>query len=154
MADNYLEFSVALDLKSDEERRWLQQQLEEVEHEAGDDMPRFLLDYPDRDEGETFAGFEVAWHDDSVSFYAEEGVNVGHLVHLVQKFLRQFRPNEAWSVTWAETCSKPHVDEFGGGAAFVTADEVKWMSAHQFVEEQLAAFEAGRDRQQEGDGVS
>jgi hypothetical protein len=153
MASNYLEFSVALDLKSRKERRWLEKQLEYVEHEDSD-LPRFLLDYPDRDEGETFAGFEVAWHDDSVSFYAEEGGNARHLAHLVQKFLRQFRPTEAWYVTWAETCSKPHVDEFGGGAAFVTADEVKWMSAHQFVEEQLAAFEAGRNRQQEGDATS
>jgi hypothetical protein len=147
MADNYLEFSAALDVETEDERRWLEQQLEDVEHEDGD-MPRFLLDYPDRDEGETSAGFEVTWESDLVVFFATESGNVGHLAHLVQKFLKEFRPKEAWSVTWAESCSMPRIDAFGGGAAFVTAGEVRWMSTYQFIEDQLAAFQAAAEPSQ------
>jgi hypothetical protein len=140
MAENYLEFSTDLEIRSADERRWLEEQLEEVEHQDGT-VPRFLLDHPELEAG-SVAGFEIAWKDDSVVFYSEESGDVDHLVHLVQKFLRAFRPHEAWSVTWAETCSKPRIDEFGGGAAFVTASEVHWISAHQFVEDRLAAFPA------------
>lgn len=153
MADNYLEFSAGLDLGVNAERRWLEQQLEEVEHEEGD-MPRFLLDYPERLEGETSPGFEVNWAVDRVVFYAVEHGNVCHLAHLVQKFLREFHPEDAWFVTWAESCSKPRIGEFGGGAAFVTADEVRWMSAHQFIDEQLAAFQSDRRRLSDGEDAT
>jgi hypothetical protein len=149
MADNYLEFSTDLELRSADERRWLEAQLEDVEH-RDNTVPRFLLDHPEPEAG-SIAGFEVAWKDDSVVFYSEESANVDHLVHLVQKFLRKFRPQEAWSVTWAETCSKPRIDEFGGGAAFVTAGDVRWMGAHQFVEDQLAVFQAHTDAPKIGD---
>ena len=60
---------------------------------------------------------------------------------LVRKFLKKFRPDQCWSLTYATTCSKSRVGEFGGGAVVVTADEIRWQNAYEFVEQQRAAFE-------------
>jgi hypothetical protein len=72
--------------------------------------------------------------------YAEEGAELDLVAHLVQKFLRKFRPNDCWSLTYATTCSKPRVGEFGGGAVFVTAAEIKYENAYGFVDQQRAEF--------------
>ncbi|MGA2620117.1 MAG: hypothetical protein ABSF26_21070 [Thermoguttaceae bacterium] len=64
------------------------------------------------------------------------------LAHLVQKFLKRFRPDQCWSLTYATTCSKPRVGEFGGGAVFVTADTIRWQNAYDFVAYQRETFEA------------
>jgi hypothetical protein len=64
----------------------------------------------------------------------------------VQKFLKKFRPDQCWSLTYATTCSKPRAGEFGGGAVFVTADEIKWQNAYDFIEDQRAAFKAKRSK--------
>ena len=56
-------------------------------------------------------------------FYAEESGSPDNVAWLVQKFLKRFRPDQCWSLTYAATCSKPRVGEFGGGAVFVTADD-------------------------------
>ena len=63
------------------------------------------------------------------------------MAHLVQKFLKKFRPADCWPLTYSETCSKPRVGEFGGGALFVTATDVKWQSAFSFIEQERRAFE-------------
>ena len=65
------------------------------------------------------------------------------MAHLVQKFLKKFRPDQCWSLTYATTCSKPRLGEFGGGAVFVTADSICWNSSYDFVEEQRMAFARG-----------
>ena len=88
--------------------------------------------------------FDYAFHDDPdrggwgrhLWVYTEECGAPENIAWLVQKFLKTFRPNQCWSLTYATTCSKPRVGEFGGGAIFVTADEIKWQNAYDFVEEQ------------------
>ena len=99
-------------------------------------------------DGSECVGFEYEFNDDDESdgwgrhlwLYAKEGGDLERIAHLVQKYLRQFRQQNCWSLTYATTCSKPRVSEFGGGAVFVTAEEVKWQNAYDFVETQSAAF--------------
>ncbi|MCH8890822.1 MAG: hypothetical protein IH827_07080 [Myxococcales bacterium] len=61
---------------------------------------------------------------------------VERIAHVVRKFLATFRLQQCWSLTYAATCSKPRVGEFGGGGVFVTAEDVIWFDADQFVEQQ------------------
>ncbi len=68
--------------------------------------------------------------------YSQEHGCVDRVAHLVQKFLRKFRPDQCWSLTYAGTCSKPRVGDFGGGAIFVTASDIKYFNAWEFVEQQ------------------
>ena len=98
-------------------------------------------------------GFEHEFSDDDkdgdwgryVWLYAEEWADVERVAHLVQKFLKKFRPDQCWSLSWATTCSKPRVGEFGGGALFVTAGAVAWQNAYDFIEDQKRALKLLQD---------
>ncbi len=167
MANNYLQFSEVISQLTDDEIAWLKDQLKTVyvfdgtEYEE-DQVPqgmdankakwvgcrayRDLLEYSGEfDEG---PGFEYQFRTDPPDkrwgrylwVYVGETGSVSQLAHLVQKFLRTFRPRECWSLTYAFTCSQPRVGEFSGGGVFVTADEVVWNSVDDFVDEQREAF--------------
>ena len=96
-------------------------------------------------------GFQYSFDDDHdqpegwgrhMWLYTDENGEIELVAHLVQKFLRKFRPKGCWSLTYATTCSKPCVGEFGGGAVFVTAAEIKYESTYGFIEQQRAEFAA------------
>ena len=72
--------------------------------------------------------------------HAGEYADLERLAHLIRKLLKTFRPNDVWSLTYAAYCSKPHVGEFGGGGFIVTATQIKWNNAHNFVEEEAKTF--------------
>jgi hypothetical protein len=114
---------------------------------------RFLHDKPDQDSQWDALGFEYSFHDDRGNgghatdswgrhlwLYTEGWGDATNVAWLVQKFLKTFRPDECWSLTYATTCSKPRVGQFGGGAVFVTADTICCQNAYDFVEGQRASF--------------
>ena len=159
MADNYVQFSEVLAHLTDAEVAWLRDQLQPVviihdqelpadspavtvaEHEATWRGPRFLLGCDDEsgwgDEPEF--SYEFSLHEPQGQWgrhlwiYSQEYGNVDQVAQLVQKFLRQFRPHDCWSLTYAATCSKPRVSEFGGGAVLVTAERIRWHDASAIV---------------------
>ena len=145
MADNYLQFSENLESLTPDEAEWLREQLA---HDPLANCPRFLLDFADREADDTDYGFQYDFHDDSHDHHlwisAEERGDVERVAHLVQKFLRRFRPDQCWSLTYAATCSKLRVGEFGGGAVFVTADTILWQNSHDFIEQEQVRFEAAK----------
>jgi hypothetical protein len=169
MANNYLEFSEVLPRLTADEEVWLRSQLEVVsgvgdreyaEGEGPSDVDdadedewhgcrawRDMEGY-DPDDGEPI-GFEYEFHDDHDTpdgwgrhlwLHTEEAGHPERAAHLVQKFLRQFRPKECWSLTYATTCSKARAGEFGGGAVFVTADKIVMENSIDFVAFQYEAF--------------
>jgi hypothetical protein len=166
MADNYLEFSEVIANLTEAEEAWLKKQLQAicvfgdkecaedaVPAELADTEPdwsgiRFLRDKDDHDPTWDHLDFAYRFQDDPdkggwgrhLWLYAEESGNPDNVAHLVQKFLKKFRPNKCWALTWASTCSKPRIGEFGGGAVFVTAGEIKRQDAYEFIETQRAAF--------------
>ena len=58
-----------------------------------------------------------------------------YLARLVQRFLERFRPEECWSLSYAETCNKTCVREFGGGGIVVTATEVFVQTTGDYLDE-------------------
>ena len=152
MADQYLHFSETLDNLTKPEADWLAGQLECIavtnektylleelpEDVAQEDVtyrgPRFLADAkqidiwggePDfcwsfRDKQEHFRRGPHLW------LYSEGYGSIDQVVLLIRKFLKRFRPNDVWTLTYAASCSKPRVGEFGGGAVIVTAKRVRW----------------------------
>ena len=166
MADNYLQFSEVIANLSEPEEAWLKDQLQPIrvfgdkEHPE-DAVPaeladtdadwtgaRYLRDKTDHDPDWDALGFEYSFHDDHDTegwgrhlwVYAEESGCPDNIAWLAQKFLRKFRPDQCWSLTYATTCSKPRAGEFGGGAVFVTADTIRWENAYDFIENQRATF--------------
>jgi hypothetical protein len=165
VADYFLEFSQVLPHLNNDEFDWLAQQLEIVcvfgqrefspaalpagleESQADWTGHRFCRDYEEDLPDPENLGVCFVLHDKPdddfgrhLWVYAEEYGDLGVLAHLVQKFLRRFRPSECWSLAYASTCSKLRLDGFGGGAVFVTTDEIKFDSAWDFIERQMAAF--------------
>ena len=172
MADNHLEFSEVLGNLAEPEEAWLKEQLQPIRVFGAHEYPgaavpaelattkpdwagvRFLRDKPDHDPQWDSLGFEYVFHDDHdkggwgrhLWFYTEGWGDASNVAWLVQKFLKKFRPDQCWSLTYATTCSKPRAGEFGGGAVFVTADEIKWQNAYDFIEDQRAAFKAKKSK--------
>ena len=159
MADNYLEFSETLGPLTKQQKVWLEAQLSSIMVVNGKEFPadkapdcdqpnyrglRFLRDYEDPDNDFESFGFGVAYQGTGKNRYAwiysDEHGDPERVVHLVQKFLKKFCPDQCWSLTYAATCSKPRVGEFGGGAVFITADAICWQDAYDFVEQQRAVF--------------
>ena len=157
MANNYLQFSEVLSNLTDAEEKWLYEQLEYVpiEVESGDSdtsrtCPRFMLDMPEMDPDYAETNFSYEFEDDEASdsrylwLYTEESGDPDHAAYLVHKFLKQFHPNDCWSLTYATTCSKMRIGEFGGGGVFVTAKGIRYSNAYDFVEQERAAFTASQ----------
>ena len=167
MANNYTQFSEVLADLTDEEMSWLKGQLEIICVVDGQeyqdiDLPegidrekatwhgcRGLRDFPDYDPSfieEPEFRFEFEEHDDdgewgrNLWIYSEDYGNIDQVCHFVQKFLKQFRPNDCWSLTFSATCSKPRIGEFSGGAVFVTAETIRWDNAEAFIEREKSAF--------------
>jgi len=167
VADNYLQFSEVVARLKKKEEAWLTKQLQPIRVFANKEYPedavpaeladtdadwtgvRFLRDKTDHDPDWDALGFEYSFHDDHdkggwgrhLWVYAEESGCPDNIAWLVQKFLKKFRPDQCWSLTYSTTCSKPRAGEFGGGAVFVTADTIRWESAYGFIEDQRAAFQ-------------
>ena len=173
MANNFLQFSEMLPNLAAEEAAWLEGQLETIvafgDREFPENAPaiatmpnapdftgpRFLRDNPDFDCRFDVLGFEFAFEDEegsrSLWLYADTRGNPEHVAWLVHKFLKRFRPDQCWSLTYAATCSKPRVGEFSGGAVFVTATEIKQQTADDFVQQQRAALKQnGNPQPREG----
>jgi hypothetical protein len=171
LANNYLQFSEVIPRITPAEEQWLDEQLaviyvfdgEEYDEEhlpAGKALNeadyggcRAFRDVEGGEWGDEEAGFEYSFDTDEggpenwgrhLWIYAEEGGDVERVAHLVQKFLKKFRPEECWSLSYATTCSKPRVGEFGGGAVFVTAADIKWQSTYGFICDELKAFDDRR----------
>lgn len=167
MADSYLEFSEVVTHLTESEVSWLQNQLEIVNIRDGKEGAdpadatwagcRAYRDMPDYDgEFGGDVGFDCSFSDEVdekidekwgryLWIRSEEHGYVDRVAHLVQKFLRKFRPADCWSLTYAATCSKPRVGEFGGGAFFVTASDIKWFGSWCFVDEEEGKFRNGAD---------
>jgi len=47
------------------------------------------------------------------------------LLEFVQHLLDKFGIEESVGFEWAHTCSKPCLDAYGGGAAIITATEIR-----------------------------
>jgi hypothetical protein len=127
MADYFRSFSCSIDSLTVEEARWCERRLQE---RHGDESA------PDWDDERNLADFEWSFEEDvegkSVWIQSDECGNVEHVAAFVQEFLRTFRPNAAWWMSWADTCSKPRINSCGGGAAFVTADKIEYIDAQSW----------------------
>jgi hypothetical protein len=180
MADYYLQFSEVIANLTEQEEAWLEEQLQPIRVFGDREYPedavpaeltsteeewsgvRFLRDDPDHDPKWDVLGFEYYFHEDNdpggwgrhLWLYAEESGNADNVAWLVRKFLKRFRPDQCWWLTYATTCSKPRVGEFGGGAVFVTARGISYESAYGFVERKQKAFakRATKDRKKQKRG--
>lgn len=111
MANNYQEFSTALDCGTLETREALYELCEELD--AADSMP---CEYERRGDTEIW-------------LYAQDYVDTDGLVAFLRDCFTRFPQLPPVAVTWSNTCSKPRIDQFGGGGVVVTRDGAYYADA-------------------------
>jgi hypothetical protein len=146
MADNYREFSELVEGITPEERAWIRQVL---------DFQGNVLTAlkntgirPNSIDPDCWPMFqwELRDHDADLWIYSTESGAVEHVGEFVRAFLSRFRPTACWSMTWADSCSKPRIGEFSGGGLFVIAKSVKLFCADDALNRMHRRFEKARRR--------
>lgn len=140
MATSYTRASAAIHNVTPEEGAWWTHFFvpsdELSEEELKERMKRFDLDEYDIDD---FPNFNSKYIPDEEIIWIshDESIDLDHVAMAVQEFLRRFRPDDAWGMEYAMTCSKPRIGEFGGGAFVVTATEESWTSTSTWLSQEL-----------------
>ena len=119
MANNYLQFSIMLPLPESEGAQEavkafydeFQKQRDEAEGSG------------DPDDWDEKYDLQSELSDGKVWIYADETGSLEAVVEFIQEYLEHFQIDGGVYFSWAETCSKPRVNEFAGGAFLVTRDQ-------------------------------
>jgi len=164
MANNYLQFSEVIQLKSEAEKEWVEWYLGII---PGSDESDAFEKLSDQSEYERqLERYNLQTDDLSLNFqwntgeendlwiYADESGDVDNVALFVQDYLRKFAPDESFGITYASTCSKMRVGEFGGGAAFVTSDEIDWVDAGSWVAENRKRFKMRNQKRDNTNGFT
>lgn len=165
MANNYLTFSFAIPLDTPEKTEWAKRAVAYL-NSAGEqeNIERLIaidgFDADAADPGETapeahefdallpegfaeeeYIGFIATIDEDGIWIYSDESGTPDHVVPLAQEFLLKFDPRGYIAFEWAETCSRPILDQFGGGAIFITATSVQYTNTVSWVNERVKEHE-------------
>ena len=138
MANNYRQFSEAIQGITPDEERWLKAVLQQYEETAqSPEQAAFLKEVGAEFENlEHFPNFGWRFDRDggntALWLYSEECGDVEELSQVVGAFLKKFRPHACFALTWADWCSKLRVGEFSGGGVFITAKEILYMEAQDW----------------------
>lgn len=79
--------------------------------------------------------------------YSETNADFDAVLILIQEFIRKFRPDMVFTLTWAEVCNRSVVGESGGGAVIITATEDKWIDTHSWVENEFERLKSKSESQ-------
>jgi len=144
MANNYVHFSFAVNMWDSERRAWVERLLKDPDELYNDEDEEFEEVFPNYGDFDCL-GFD--WDIDLAGelwLHDEEGTgNTDHVSGFLQAYLKKFNIEEPVAFEFAFTCSKPRLDEFGGGAVVVTKDEIHWMSTNSWILDKLQELEKG-----------
>jgi len=112
MADYFTEFSLVMDV-SESEKRWIDRFL---------DLSKTLIDESSYEtiavkyrDSRSDADLEAWFHS-----FGYQNSSLNALCELLRRFLIKFDRDDVVILEWANTCSKPRTDAFGGGAAVIS----------------------------------
>jgi hypothetical protein len=122
MANNYCESSSKLVLSEDKIEK------------AREIVLRVEAEF-EENPNEGYFGASVFVEDDGVWICHDESVNPDHVETLVGRLLEELEIDEPFVFSWSYTCSKPRLDEFGGGACVVQRGQPSmWFDARSLAE--------------------
>jgi hypothetical protein len=140
MADYFTNFSLVISLANETEQAYaldlahiagLAQQGDELPA----DFPKALVDMIEDWQFETVADDSGTKH--GLWLHSSYG-GVDAVCAFIQHLLQKFDPKAHVAFEWSHDCSKPRVDAYGGGAAFITAEEIATMNTSAWLDEQRA----------------
>lgn len=80
--------------------------------------------------------FEVDRNEKGIWIHSD-GSGADAACDFVQHLLAKFGIKEPVSFEWANTCSKPRLDAYGGGAVIITATRIKSMTTFEWVSKEV-----------------
>lgn len=116
MADYYTHFSTLIHFRDRKEQLWLLAQLDAQDTSAEDEGP--------------YCNYKDEPNNQAVWVYTEESGNVNGLADLVARFQTRFAIPTPWILEWANTCSRPVLDSFSGGAIAVYKGKIHHIWPH------------------------
>lgn len=140
MADYFTKFSVFLPLPSAAAQVYALdlanktrciQQGDEPSEKLPDSIQEVIEDWLFETDAESSEGKWGLW------LHSDYG-GIDAVCAFIQHLLQKFDPEGRVSLEWANDCSKPRLDAFGGGAAFITAKEIKTMNTAHWVRQQAS----------------
>ena len=163
MADNYYQFSCALDGLSAKEVVWLKKVLcysmmeaATQEHSWTRLKKELGLQAADFDHWEFYPDFEWQFEPDGSNktrlwISSGDSGNLEQVALVTQRFMKKFDKDGVIKFTAAYTCSKMRIDEFGGDAVLITKHDCYWLSAFERMVQ--AALEEKSDQRLEHTGL-
>lgn len=136
MADYYTDFSFMISHLSETEQKWLKEVLQGPETDSSDldNYEKIARDLAERHgidadsdsiDFDFWPGADYKFEKNNLWIHSEGGGdNLDNLSTIIQLFLIRFRPADVISVEWANTCSKPRLDAFGGGIVTISAFDI------------------------------
>jgi len=155
MADYYVMASFEIPLRTPEESAWAHQ-LCAIELDGDPANVRVQLEalgivtadlgdgvLPDQDEWGGCWNFEMQVITSPTGggllwIHSREYFDSTTAAEICRAFLARFEPNGCIIFEWANSCSKPRLDAYGGGGCCVTAEGAEWISTWRAVSD-LAA---------------
>jgi hypothetical protein len=132
MADYFTNFSFILPLKDAAQKEYAL----ELAHTASSsrfeetELPAdFPADLKDVLENWTF---ELEGCEEGIWLHSESG-GIDAVCAFVQHLLQKYDTAPFLSFEWSHDCSRPRIDAYGGGAAYITAKEIKTMSTSEWL---------------------
>lgn len=154
MANNYLQFSMTVPLKTVAEQVWCRASLTALERflsgtengvqQFDSDIASVVVEGLRKEW--SYQGFEwtisaAADNSDRVaelSLHADESGEPAQVAAFLRAYLKKFDPTGSLWFSWACTCSKMRANEFGGGAAIVTASRVSILDVQDWASKRVA----------------
>ena len=140
MADYFTHFSLIFTLPSAEAQTYALQLAGQISlirqgDEQPADFPRELAavieDFCFETEADTSENKPALW------LHSSDG-GIDAVCLFIQHLLQRFDPSGRVTFEWSHDCSKPRTDAYGGGAAIITATEIKTMSTSEWLNQHTA----------------
>jgi hypothetical protein len=136
MADYYTNFSLILRLANEAQRNEALQLAQQASHVRGTDeppadFPEALRDVVENWFFETDPGQEAT----ELRLHSDNG-GIDAVCAFIQHLLVRFQPEGCVTFQWSHDCSQPRTDAYGGGAAVVTASQIKTLTTADWLREQ------------------
>jgi hypothetical protein len=148
MADYFTNFSVIVPLPTEAAERYALDVADQAARiHQGDEMPE---DFPIslRDVVEDWQ-FETHPSDPSNGWglwlHSDQG-GIDAVCAFIQHLLERFDPEAHATLEWSNDCSKPRIDAFGGGAAFITAGTIKSINTSSWLHRQVARLQTHKPK--------
>ena len=135
MADYFTHFSILFSVPSAEAQSYALQLAElagrvRQDDEPSDNFPKELADVIEDWCFETNA--DTSGNKPALWLHSSDG-GIDAVCIFIQHLLQRFDPQGRVTFEWSHDCSKPRTDAYGGGAAIVTATEIKTMSTSEWL---------------------